>query len=242
MENAFLRLESQVPQPQKVDWGDRFVYRYKEETIQQALIQKLARIISGLHAVDILLINGLLQEQAALNRILDEINEDILFLAVAITNDQITERHKKFLTAFYAEAFSDPSNLLARSEKPNSVKRAKIRGYVNNILNKDLNPSRVSDAGEILSSIYSGFIHASSPQIMDMYGGYPTRFHVSGMLSTPRMAEHIDDAWNYYYRGLLSFCMVAKAFGDKSLIDTLYEFINKFESDNDTNYMSATKV
>lgn len=242
MDNAFRRLEQQVPSPQEVDWGDKgFVFRYKEQTIQQALILKLARAISGLHAVDVLLANGLLQEQAALHRILDEIHEDILFLAVAITNDQITELHKKYLTIFYAEVFLDPNNTLARVKKPNSIPRHKIRAYTNRVLNKDPNPSLVSDVGETISSVYSGFVHASSTQIMDMYGGNPLRFHLSGMLGTPRMAEHVDDAWNYYYRGLMSLGVVAKAFGDKSLVDSLYEYIAKFEAASGTRYMEEAK-
>jgi hypothetical protein len=237
MENAFRRLEEQVPPPQKMKWKDSFVFRYKEETIEQAIVQKLARSISGLHAVDALLVRGLLQEQAALQRILDEIHEDIFFLAAAITNDKVTDRHKQYLKAFYAEEFPDPHNTLARHEKPNMVPRKKIRAYVNRVLSKDSNPSRLSDVCETISSVYSGFVHASSPQIMDSCGGDPPRFQLSGMLDTPRMAEHVDDAWNYYYRGLTSLTVVAKAFGDKPLVDTLYEYLAKFEAASGTNYM-----
>jgi len=241
MQNAFRRLEEQVPPPQPMKWKDGFVLRYKEEMIEQALLQKLARSISGLHAVDALLVHGLLQEQAVLHRILDEIHEDIFFLAAALTNDKVTDRHKQYLKAFYAEEFPDPNNTLARHEKPNMVPRKKIRAYVNRVLSKDPNPSRLSDVGETISSVYSGYVHASSPQIMDMCGGDPPRFHLSGMLGTPRMAEHIDDAWNYYYRGLSALTAVAKAFGDKPLVDTLYEYIAKFEAASGTNYRASVQ-
>lgn len=224
MKNAFRRLETQVPQPQQVLWGDSFVFRHVEKTIHQALIQKAARLISTLHAIDVLLLKGHLQEQATLQRVLDEINEDIFFLAAAITNDQITDRHRQYLEEFYAEEFPDPSDLTARHQKPNMVPRKKIRAYVNRVLSTDSNPSRLSDIGESVSSVYSGFVHASSPQIMDMCGGDPPRFHIEGMLGTPRMAEHIRDAWNYYYRGLTAITVVAKAFGDKPLVDSLGEF------------------
>lgn len=243
MENIFEFLEEHVPPPVLVKWGDKkLVYRYKEKTIEQALVLKLARIISGLYAVDVLLINGLLQEQAALHRILDEINEDILFLALAITDGDMTAKHKQYLDAFYAEAFSNPNDSLARSSKPNSVSRKKIRSY-NHISSKiNINPSLDSDLGETISAVYSGFIHASSPQIMDMYGGNPPRFHVANMLGTPRMAEHVDDAWNYFYRGLLSFVAVAKAFGDQTLVDVLFQHIDKFEVESGTDYMKAAKA
>jgi len=229
MVNAFQQLEGQVPPPQKQAWGDGFVFRYKEQTIHQALILKLARSISGLHAVDVLLLHGLLQEQASLHRILDEIHEDIFFLAAAVTNDQITERHKQYLSAFFEEEFPDPNNTLARHQKPNLPPRRKIRAYVRRVLSKDPNPSRVADVEETISSTYSGFVHASAPQVLDMYGGDPPRFHLSGMRGTPRMREYVDDAWNYFYRGIMALITVAKAFGDKPLVDSLYQYLQHFE-------------
>lgn len=236
MKNAFRRLEEQVPPPQPVPWGDSFVFRHVEKTIQQALIQKAARLISTLHAVDVLLLNGHLQEQATLQRVLDEICEDIFFLAAAITNDEITDRHRQYLEEFYAEEFPDPANPMARHQKPNMVPRKKIRAYVNRVLSTDPNPSRLSDVGESVSSVYSGFVHASSPQIMDMCGGDPPRFHIEGMLGTPRMAEHVRDAWNYYYRGLTAITVIAKAFGDKPLVDSMYQYIVKFEGTSGVDY------
>lgn len=124
----------------------------------------------------------------------------------------------------------------ARHQKPNMVPRKKIRAYVNRVLSTDPNPSRLSDIGESVSSVYSGFVHASSPQIMDMCGGDPPLFHIEGMLGTPRMAEHIRDAWNYYYRGLTAITVIAKAFGDKPLVDTMYQYIVKFEETSGVDY------
>ena len=55
------------------------------------LIQKLARVITGLRGAAALLDQGLVQEQGVIERTLDEIGEDIAFLApLAITNDSIT--------------------------------------------------------------------------------------------------------------------------------------------------------
>ena len=43
LDDAFKKLAAQVPPPQKVPHGDSFVFRYVEKTIQQAIVQKLAR-------------------------------------------------------------------------------------------------------------------------------------------------------------------------------------------------------
>ena len=89
--NAFRRLEKQVPPPQLVPFGDDLVFRFVEKTIEQALLLKLARVVTGLKAVDALLYGGLLQEMAVICRVLDETGEDIVFLAAALTNDKKTE-------------------------------------------------------------------------------------------------------------------------------------------------------
>lgn len=50
LDKSFRRLEAMLPPPQRMRHGNSFVYRYKEKTVHQALIQKLARMVSGLHA------------------------------------------------------------------------------------------------------------------------------------------------------------------------------------------------
>ncbi|GAB2593772.1 hypothetical protein [Nitrincola alkalisediminis] len=83
---------------------------------------------------------------------------------------------------------------------------------------------------------YSGFAHAASPQIMDMYGGTPPHFYVNGLLATERHAEYREDLWNYIYRGILAFGFAAKAW-NPSLFDQISGFLMEFERINDRNYM-----
>jgi hypothetical protein len=227
MTNAFRRLEARLQPPELVRHDDGVVFRYREKGIPQALIQKLARNISGLHAIDVLLLHGFVQEQAVLQRTLDEIHEDIVFLAVAITNDQITERHQQYLRAFYDDPLLRSGSHSERFQKPNLVPRKKIHAYVRRVLHKDAQAS--AGAEDVVSTAYSGYVHAASPYIMDMCVGDPPKFMVEGMRGTPRIAEHVEDAWNYFYRGLLSTCVVAKAFGDAELVASLYQYMAAFE-------------
>ena len=81
MEATLNDLAERVPPPKRVTILHSFAFRYKEKTIQQAIVQKLARIISGLYAARILLEAGFLQEQGAMQRMLDELIEDTIFLA-----------------------------------------------------------------------------------------------------------------------------------------------------------------
>jgi hypothetical protein len=228
LSNAFQRLEPQVPAPQLVPHGDGHVFRFVEKTLTQALLLKLARVITGLKALDILLANGLLQEMASICRMLDEIGEDIAFLAAALTNDEVTELHERYLRGFWAEEFTDPSNTLARHEKPDAPRRSKVQAYVQRVLNPSENPSQMSDVNQAVSSTYSGFVHASAPQVLDLYGGDPPRFHIGGMLGTPRMDNHVHDAWNYFYRAVVSTIVVARAFGDGPLSKVLGDYHDIF--------------
>lgn len=241
LEGALRRLEQQVPAPQRKPFRDGVVWRYVEQTPQQALIQKLARNVSSLHAVDVLLLHGLLQEQGAMHRILDEINEDILFLATGLTNGTLTDRHHEFLAAFYAEEMhdGDPSSPLPM--RPSSVPRKKIRAYPTRILSGTDDPSAAAATGATISSAYSGYIHAASPHTMEMYGGSPPRFHVSGMCGTPLWEGHLRDAWNYFYRGLLGAAFAAKAFGDAELVAKLSKFIQTFETESGTDYYEGSR-
>lgn len=75
MEQTLHSLAGRVPAPQEVPFQDSFVYRYIQKTIHQALVQKLARLITGLRAARLVCDTGLFQEQAAPQRVLDEFHE-----------------------------------------------------------------------------------------------------------------------------------------------------------------------
>ncbi|PKO88454.1 MAG: hypothetical protein CVU18_07445 [Betaproteobacteria bacterium HGW-Betaproteobacteria-12] len=213
------------------------VFRYAEKSIHQALVQKLARSISTLHAARLLMENGFVQEQAALQRILDELNEDITFLAFGVIYGDVTPLHQTYLDAFFEDEF-DADTALASTQKRPMIPRRKIHAYLARIDSGSLDSSTAVELSRTVSKTYSGYVHAASPQIMDMYGGSPPRFHVQGMRGTPRHHEHRADLWNYFYRGILSFGFVAKAFGDEMLFDSIHNFSHKFTRLSGKNYES----
>jgi hypothetical protein len=129
MERTVHGLAQRVSPPQSVPYKDSFVFRYVERTLHQALVQKLARILTGLRAARLLLENGLLQEQGALQRILDELHEDVSFLALAVIYDDHTPLHQAYLDAFYEEEF-DAETALESTQKRPMISRQKIRAYI----------------------------------------------------------------------------------------------------------------
>lgn len=237
MERTVHQLSHLIPSPQEIPFKGSFVFRYIEKSVHQALVQKLARFVSTLYAARLLMEAGLVQEQAALQRILDEITEDISFLSFSAITNELTPLHKLYLEDFYQEEF-DPNSKISSSSKRSMVKREKIRAYLDRIVSGPKGSSQHLDASRTISKGYSGFIHAASPHIMDMYGGNPPRFHMRGMHGTLRHAEHRADIWNYFYRGILAFSFVAKAFGDDQLFNSISSFARKFLQLSGKDYLS----
>lgn len=219
LEKAIRVLEGMVPPPEKVRHGDAYVFRYREQTIHQAMVQKLARVISGLHAAWLLVENGFLQEQSALHRMLDEFHEDILFLAFAVINGDQTELQQEYLDAFYREEF-DHTTLEALHGRP-MVSRKKIRAYVAAVEQGGADPSTAVTLSRTIHSAYSGFVHGASPHIMDMVEGNPARFRIHGMAGTSLQETHRDDLYDLFFRTIISFAIAAKAFGNEELFQTL---------------------
>ncbi|WP_331842205.1 hypothetical protein [Ralstonia solanacearum] len=101
MERTVDILASRVPSPKRVPLKDSYAFRYTEKTVHQALVQKLARVVSGLYAARLLMEAGLVQEQAALQRVLDEITEDISFLSFSVVLGESTAQHQTYLVPLH---------------------------------------------------------------------------------------------------------------------------------------------
>ena len=230
MDRAFQDFERAIPnKPQLMRLSFGMAWRFKEKDIYQAIILKLARVQSSVRAALLLLDHGFLQEQAALQRTIDETNEDIMFLVYAVTNDEITELHKRFLDAFWEEEVDESGTMLGSVQKRPMIPRNKIHAYLGRIDGLDIDPSTHMEASRTISKVYSGFVHGAAPYIMDMYDGEPPHFHTQGMLGTPRMREHADDLWNYVYRSFVSHIVVAKALGAKEHVKTLIKHLYRIE-------------
>jgi hypothetical protein len=237
MELAFRDFEAAMPnKPKLVRKSFGFVYRFEEQDIYQALIQKLARVQSAVRAARLLLEHGFVQEQAMLHRVIDETNEDILFLVYAVINDKITPLHERYLASFWEEEVDESGDPLKSEQKREMIPRKKIRAYIANIEGAPIDPSRGIELSRTISKAYSGFIHGASPHIMDTYGATPPRFHTQGMLGTPRIEEHKDDLWNYMYRSFLSHILMAKALGAGKHVEIMVRHKERFEQNAGKQY------
>ena len=230
---AFTCLEGVVEPPVKVKLGSDYVYRYQNQSIKAAILQKLARVISGIEASLVLLEKGFLQELCVIFRTLDEFNQDILFLCETVEKDQLSELHQRFLDIFYQEEFDKPDNPFLSEQNRPSIPRQKIQAEIAKIFTNEISPSNGQEVFRTLSKGYSGYVHGASSHIMEMYGGNPPKFHLSGMRNTPLFQSSFEDTWNYFYRSLLSMMRIAQVFNMQELSIMLKSFRDHFEEQFD---------
>ena len=228
MGSAFEVLSRKVRNPQLQRMGNGYVYRYKEQSIYQAIVQKLARVITSLRALSVLNDAGLLQEQAALQRTLDEFEEDVAFLCFGLIFSEMADLHKEYLAAFYEEEFDNPDSALASTQKRMMISRKKIRAFISKDRGTGYDQSSTIEVGRTISKTYSGYVHGASPQLMELYYGNPPYFHLSGGADSPFYEDHTEDLLNYYYRAILSFAFAAKAFGEDELFKQIRSYSGEF--------------
>ena len=221
MDEGLLVFMGKVPKPQKKPFGNHFVYHYAEKRIDQAIILKLVRLVSGLRAIRLLKEGGFIQEQMSLQRMIDEIVESIEFLCHAFLKNDITDLHKKYLEAFYQEIdIESPRN---RS----SIPRSKLRRY---IADMDRELYKIGENKEIegngshertITRIYSDVLHAAARPIMDLYYGGTQEFHTKGVVGTPRHEEQIQEFKHYLFRGIENFRFASLAFREHDIFQKL---------------------
>lgn len=125
MESTVHLLAGRVPPPTRVPFKKGFNFSYVEKSLHQALVQKLARLLSSLHAARLLMEHGFVQEQASLQRMLDEMQEDITFLSFSVIFKNTTPLHHAYLDAFFEEEF-DADSALASTQKRPMIPRKKF--------------------------------------------------------------------------------------------------------------------
>lgn len=213
MEMTLGTLLKNVPPPKHLSITKGRVFRFTEKTLKQAIVQKLARVISAMRASEVLLDAGFIQELGALHRQVDDTCEDVLFLVFGSRENPLPVRHQEFLDSFYGEETIDGQRTGKPDLKKGEVSRQKIRAYIAEKSGDGINQSLLIDVGRTLHKAYSGYVHGSSISIMEMYGGNPPKFHVRGMNGTTTKKQFEEMMFCYYFRSFITFSMALSSFG-----------------------------
>jgi len=205
--------------------------RFRHETLSDALACYLKgiKILSTINAAMVLLKEGYTQEIGALCRLIDDYCNEIIFLLVPQDGEKCSTDQMRFLEDFFQEELDRPYYPLASTQKRFNVPIRKIHSTCAKLSKDEANPS---DAQEILRTIhqaFSGYVHGAYPHIMEMYGGYPPCFHMSGMLGTPRIIEWRNQLQGYVYRTIMVSILVARKLCSAELETAIKELMREFE-------------
>lgn len=229
MAKTLRTLQGRVKSPEVVSLRGGQAYRYVDQTIHQAIVMKLARLSTALNAARVLLGAGLLQDQGAAQRVIDEVNEDVAYLCVGVIRDEWPTWHDRFFTEFWQEEF-DAATAIQSTQRRDRVVREKVRAFVAKFEESGFDQSTKADVTATLAKAYSGYVHGAGSHIMEMYFGDPPQFHVGASYASPLWADHVEDLNNYFLRGICSFGLAAAAFGDGDMKNTIVEFRTHFET------------
>lgn len=215
LEAAFRTLEGKIIPPVPTRIGSRIYPRYKEQSVEQAALQKMARYISGLHALVLLLRSRHLQEDGTLKRTLDELRDDVMFLLMQPQNKKDELLHQRFLEGFYAEEFDTGVPPMDSKRKRKRTLRREVRNYIHARTASLV--GRGARAAEVVYQAYSGYVHADSPHLMEMWDWNSCRYELYGIKDKDLFSSHVEDAINYFARGFLSLAGLASVLEEAEL-------------------------
>lgn len=203
----FQRLNADVDPPKLIENSGVHQFRYAIENIQTLCLIKTGRVISSLNAIMILFESGYFVEIAVLLRGVKECHIDLIFLLEDYPGDTFTKAQEQYISEFFTEEIEDPSDPIKSARKHNRVSSKKIhaasaRAYykmsdfikdpeLRAKIKKYANPSDTQETTQKIHNMFSGYVHFGYSQSMDLIG-VPPKYHLNGMLGTPRVSEWYD--------------------------------------------------
>jgi hypothetical protein len=170
--------------------GDR-AFRYEAPDVRHFCLLKAVRVVSALNASFELARCGYTQEIATVMRTMIECTTHIEF----VLDPDDSERHQsevaKYVQAFFADSRRDPAAEVTRAQVPQTLVHASIGRTLDDFAEDKEGRTPAAKLFSNIYRIYSNYVHAKYPEIMDLYGGRPGRFHLRGMSGTPKDGENL---------------------------------------------------
>lgn len=227
------QIGSHFPTPKFVPVSGQPQFRYSENTVYHVAFLKAVRMVSGLNASLALLSDGYYQEIMVVLRTVDDFFSDILFILENSEQNSLSETQKKFMEDFFQEEFVNPNNPLENEKRRSTVPKRKIWASVARQIGPYANPSDAQKILQVTNDAFSGYVHGAYPQIMELFGGEPPRFHMNGVLVRPRIEACFKQISFYLHRTILATGILTKSLGLSDLSNRASEIRDYFESETD---------
>lgn len=204
---------------------------YKTPTLRHICFLKGIRIISGLNALLVLYRAGYVTEMGILLRTINECINDIYFLLENYPHK--TPEVEKYIATFLNENVDE---LKIVEDESKRIKRTKARTIIASrvrFLSEHMNLHIDREIVYKNYNIYSGYVHACYPNIMELYGnGLNGKFHMSGIKDSRKMKEWEKVLVDFARSTILVFGYMAEKYHKKDLTHRIREAIDWFEKQN----------
>lgn len=229
--SAYDAMASAFNQPQLVGPSGMASFRYPQQSDTLLCFLKGVKIISTLNGAVCLLRAGHAQEIGALCRVADECADGILYMFKPNDGDKLDKSQQEYLADFFQEEFADNMDPFGSRQTRRGVSRKTISAAFGKTVNPVLNRSDAQKVHALIYGTFSGYVHGAYPHIMELYGGQPARFHVAGMLGTPRMIEFSEQMVGQVYRAIMASELVSRKIGHEEARKVLRALLVRFETE-----------
>jgi hypothetical protein len=231
LETLYHQMQLKMEQPVFIDDGVYPRFRYEIQSDSLACYLKGVKLISTLNAALILLHKGYTQEIGALCRMSDDFCNEIFFLLMPQDGNNFSKDQIRFLEDFFKEELDKPDNPLQSEQKRDNVPVRKILSTFGKLVKDELNPSDAQELMRTIHQAHSGYVHGAYPHIMELFGGSPSHFHMSGMLGTPRIEEWRSQLIIYAYKAIIITVFVARKLDCIDIEKSIMALLEEFEKD-----------
>lgn len=175
---------------------EHYGYRFGRPGIRLFCLLKAVRVVSALNAMVALARGGFAQEIGVLVRTMVECTTHIEFVLDALDeNDVLASDVDRYIQDFFGDFARNSSADFKRAHVRQGVVHQRLSATLDNLSQQAGDPGQRAPADRMYSSVYltySNYVHAKYPEIMDLYGGVPGRFHLGGMRGTPKDGENLQ--------------------------------------------------
>jgi len=173
-----------------------YAYRYGMPGVRHFCLLKAVRAVSALNAMIALARGGFAQEIGVLVRTLVECTTHIEFVLDALDeNDVLATDVEKYVQNFFADFARNSSADFKRAQVRQGVVHERLGVTLDNFAQQTGHAEQRAPAESMYSNVYlafSNYVHAKYPEVMDLYGGTPGRFHLDGMRGTPKDEDNLQ--------------------------------------------------
>lgn len=196
MERLVTALVGSVPKPMHYHSGkEHYGFRYAKPSVQHFCLLKAVRTVSALNAMVALARGGYSQEICVLVRTMVECTTHIEYVLNAIDDEGVLRPEiSKYIEAYFADYARNSSTDFKRAQVKQRVVHKDLGEMLDGIAEQYGPVEGRKPAEAVYGDIYltySNYVHAKYPEVMDLYGGEPGRFHLDGMRDTPKDGENL---------------------------------------------------